>query len=142
MSKNEKDLFYTSEANLLLSQLFEKEEKFDQAFTFHKEHILLKDSLNTAKELNEIEKLRLNFELKEKDEKLEYLSQKQKDRNIIRILSAAGILLLLLLIFRQFKVIKMTNSIHDIQKRLIESELLLREDKLNSDSDSENLNIK
>ena len=127
LAKEEKDLKYISEASQLLAEIFEKENDFQNAFTYQKQYIAYNESLNEAKELNEVEKLKLNFELKEKKEEIALITQRNKYQNIIAVLAAAGLSLLVVLIFRQRKIVRMTNNIHDIQKRLVETELKSRE---------------
>ena len=57
------------------------------------------------------------------------LEEKNKYLNTIYILAAIGVLLLIILVFRQLKIVRMTNDIHNIQNRLIKSELDIRDQK-------------
>jgi len=127
LAEQEGDKYYISESSLLLSNLYEAQGDFENAFQYHKQHVTNLNSLNLAKEMNEIEKLKLNFELNKQQETLAYLSQKNKYLNIIFVLIGVGLLLLVVLIFRQRKIVRMTKNIHDIQKRLVGNELDERE---------------
>ncbi len=127
IAEKHNNLFYMAESSQLLSNIYYKKNDFEKAYFFQQTFQKLKDSLNTAKDTNEVEKLKLNFELTKKEKELDYILQKNKYQNIIYILAGFGLLLLIILIFRQKKVIKMTAEIHDIQKRLVQEELEKRE---------------
>lgn len=127
IAEREGDLYYISEAAQVLAEYAFEEKDFEDAYLFQQKHMRYKDSLNTAKKLNEIEKLKLNFELNKKEEEVAYLSQKNRDRNIIYLLVGIGIILLFALVTRWYKISRMTREIHDVQKRLVETELNQRE---------------
>ena len=127
LAQQEKDLVKMSEATEILYKLSKTKEDHQNALNFYEEHVGYKDSLNDAKEKNNIEKLKLNFDLTQKEEELAYISQKNKYMNIIYVLGALGVLLLIFLISRQRKMAKMTQEIHDVQNRLISRELEARE---------------
>ncbi len=123
LAQKDDNLILISEAAELLYHISAEEKNFKEAIGYNEIHTRFKDSLNTAREMNEIEKLKLNFELAQKKEELAYLSQKNRYQNIIYLLIGAGVLLLLVLVSRQFKIVKMTREIHSVQKRLIGQEL-------------------
>ncbi len=118
---------YIAESSELLSKVYGQLEEYSLAYANERKFRIYSDSLNTAKELNEIEKLKLNFELKENQEKLDHVLQKTKYQNIIYLLACVAVLMLVVLVFRQRKIVRMTKEIHDIQKRLVEQELNRRE---------------
>ncbi|MDC8002809.1 tetratricopeptide repeat protein [Aureisphaera galaxeae] len=130
IAQEDKHTRYVSESSQLLSEIYSQLNNYEAAYTHEKRFRIYSDSLNTAKEQNEIEKLKLNFELQEKKEELEIIIQKTKYQNIIYILACFGVLMLVILVFRQRKIVKMTKEIHLIQKRLVEQELNKREWKL------------
>lgn len=129
IAEKQNDLKYAQESSKLLSEIFEAVPQYDQALIFQKKYNDYSKIINEAKEINELEKQKLNIELKEKDRQLTLAAQKEKYLTVIWVLVILGVLLLILLIHRQVKVTRMTKSILDVQKRLVESELIKRENK-------------
>jgi hypothetical protein len=127
ISKADKDLYYSSETAMLLANIYSEKNDFEKAFQYQQEAKVKQDSLNTAKELNEVEKLNLNFELQKNKEELAFIRQKNQYQNIIYALAGLGLLLLGILISRQIKLVKINQEMRDVQKRLIEGELNQRE---------------
>ncbi len=127
IAEKDSDMYYISEASQVLAQQAYAKKDFENAFLYQQKHTRYKDSLNTAKNINEIEKLKLNFELSKKEEEVAHLSQKNRDRNIIYLLVGVGVVLLFALVTRWYKISRMTREIHDVQKRLVETELKQRE---------------
>ncbi len=123
----EKDIANISGSHELLSKIYAAMEDYKSAYNHGKQYRVFNDSINTARELNEIEKLKLNFELQENKEQLNLIIQKTKYQNIIYILACFGVLMLVILVFRQRKIAKMTKEIHNVQKRVVEEELKRRE---------------
>lgn len=127
ISNKENNLYYISKSSEVLSKIYSEKKDFKKALSFYKNFSVYNDSLRNLKGLNEIEKLKLNFELKQKKEELSYIIQKQKDRYVIWFLISIGLLLLGILVSRQRKVVRMTQQMHGVQKRLIENDLERRE---------------
>lgn len=127
ISQKVNDLKYTSESAQLLANIFIQEKEFEIAYKYQQISNEYGSKLNNARESNEIEKLKLNFELSEQKKELAFLAQRDRDQNIIYILAGVGVLLLLVLIFRQRKIVGMTQEIHTVQRRLVENELDNRE---------------
>ena len=123
----ENDVKYLAKITQLLSTIAVMEEAFEMAYNLKEQSTYLKQQLSEAKQLNEIEKLRLNFELKKGKKELGLVKQSEKYLSVIYLLVGLGLILLAVLMFRQIKVSKMTAEMHQIQKRLIESELNKRE---------------
>lgn len=112
---------------MILARISEKNEDFESAYEYQDIFVKIRDSLNTAKETNEIQKLKLNFKLNKTEQELAYISQKNSYLNTIYILVLVAVLLLIFLVSRQLKVVKMTKEIHEVQTRLIKEELDKRE---------------
>lgn len=127
ISEGKGDTRYIAESSELLSKIYAEVNDFEAAYRNERKFHVYSDSLNTAKEQNEIEKLALNLELQENKEQLALVLQKAKYQNIIYLLACFGVLMLVILVFRQRKIVKMTKEIHNIQKRLVEQELNRRE---------------
>ena len=119
----------TGDALQLLFKIQEKKENYKDALYYFKQYTDHEQAIQTAKEMNNREKLILNLNLSQKNKELEYISQRDRYKLIIAVLIGLGLILLTVLIFRQFKMSKMTKEMHDIQHRLITSELRDREDK-------------
>lgn len=132
ISVEKQDLKYAAESSKLLSEIYEGKSKYDNALKFQKEHIAYSEKINNARGENKIDKLKLNFELKEKNKQLAHAAQKEMYLKVIWVLAIIGLLLLGLFIHRQIKIVRMTKSIHDVQKRLVENELIVREKKLDN----------
>lgn len=132
IAKDKGSLLYISEASQLLAKLYAKEKDYENAYFFQEQFTIFNDSLIMARETNEIEKLQLNFELKEQKDAVASLSLKNKYVNIIYGLVGIGLLLLTILVFRQRKIVRMTRNMHDIQERLVGKELFQRELKVQS----------
>ncbi len=130
ISEQQQDFKYASQSAQFLSDVYEEQAKYEKALAFQKKQISYAEKINRSKEKNEIEKIELNYELKEKNEQLAFAAQKENFMKIIWILVSIGVLLLILLIYRQVKITRMTRGIHDIQKRLVETELIIREKKI------------
>lgn len=129
-----------SEASLRLSQLDSCLGNWKDAYTFHKEHIKYKDSIYNEENLRKSVSLQMNyeFEKKEAESKLQqqkkeliFLEEKQKQRTII-IFTSLGLGMLLILtvvILRSLAKSKRDNKIIQSQKREVEEQKLLVEDK-------------
>jgi tetratricopeptide (TPR) repeat protein len=127
LAQKEQDIKNISEASELLFKVNVAQDDYKSAIVHYERFIVYKDSLNAAKELNNVEKLKLNFDLNQKEKELVYVSQKAKYLNVIYVLVALGVVLLVFLISRQQKVSRMTKDIHDIQTSLVQREMNERE---------------
>ncbi|RMB58512.1 hypothetical protein EAX61_09405 [Dokdonia sinensis] len=126
-AQEEKNIKNISEASELLYKINVVRENYALAINHYERFVVYKDSLNAARELNNKEKLKLNFDLSRKEKELTYLSEKAKYLNIIYILVGVGFVLIIFLISRQLKMMRMTKNMHDIQTRLVTKELEERE---------------
>jgi tetratricopeptide (TPR) repeat protein len=78
MSLVEGDLQTTYNSAMLLSNIYKDENKFDTSLEYMTIASHYKDSIVKAKELNEIQKLKLNIEIKEQKNIVKNLEQKNK----------------------------------------------------------------
>lgn len=127
LAQKEGNLKNISEASELLFKAKVVQDDYKNAIGHYERFIMYKDSLNAAKEINNIEKLKLNFDLSEKEKELAYVSQKTKYLNVIYILAGLGLVLLIFLISRQRKISKMTRDIHEIQTNLVRNKMIERD---------------
>lgn len=127
LANKEKRLTSIYEASILLRNILKEEEDYKSSLDFAEKALIYKDSIIKSKELNEIEKLQLNFKIKEQNTQLKNLAITNKYLNTIYIVVALAVIFLIFLISRQLKIIRMTKDIHDIQNRLIKPELEKRE---------------
>ncbi|MEL6812094.1 MAG: tetratricopeptide repeat protein [Bacteroidota bacterium] len=123
ISEEQGDMYMISQSSELRSQIAELEKDYESAIGFYEKHVRFRDSLNTAREVNAIDKLKLNFDLDKAEKELVFMNKRNTSLKIIYILSAAGLLLLLVLISRQRKIIAMTRQMRDAQKALVDSKI-------------------
>lgn len=136
LAEKEGDLRSSYENALTLSKVFASKRDFENANDFTNKAMVYNDSIMSSKKLNEVEKLELRSKLNDQEKALATLKDKNTYLNTIYILVALGILLLILLVFRQLKIARMTQEIHNTQTRLIKSELDLRDQKGHSSFDA------
>ena len=73
-----------SEANLKLSELYEKAGNPDEAFKYYKNHIAYRDSVNDINSVQKMADLRTDFEVSRKQVEVDLLNQqKRNQRNIL-----------------------------------------------------------
>jgi len=121
------DVLIEAESAELMSMIYAQNREYELAYNFRSQAGGLLGELNLAKETNEIEKLKLNFKLQEQEKKLAFAARQNNYLIVIYVLVGLGVMLLVVLIFRQLKISRMTAHMHDIQTRLIEPELIKRE---------------
>ncbi|WP_299676524.1 tetratricopeptide repeat protein [uncultured Dokdonia sp.] len=123
LAKKENDIKSISEASDLLHRIESSKENYKDALLHYKRFVMYEDSLSVAKDEHVIEMLKLNADIRSKEESITRMKQKEKYLSIIYVLVAIGIVLLVFLISRQMKVSKMTQEIHSIQTKLVGEEL-------------------
>ncbi len=127
--KNRKEFQTQFKYALLLSEIYTKKEDFKNATYFNQLALSYNNAMHENKSVSEIEELFIKMELQEQNNKLHILEQKNKYRAIIYTIGGLLVILLVILIFRQLKIVRMTKNIHDIQTSLIEYELELKKNK-------------
>ncbi len=80
-------------ASLKLSELYEKTGNFNEAFTYYKQHIVYRDSINNIKGVQKMADLRTNYEVSQKQVEVNLLQQQKKNQKNIAI--SLGIILVL-----------------------------------------------
>lgn len=115
--------------SLLLSDIYSKTDQYKEAYFYSDKALNYKDSIDKKSEYDKLEKLLLNFKVKEQEAALDSINQKNTFLKIIFSLVILGVILIIILVFRQLKIIRMTKTIHDIQYSLIKHELDIKKDK-------------
>jgi len=118
---NSPDFIYKH--SILLSNIYSKTNQYKKAFYYSNQALNYKDSIDKKSEYDKLEKLILNFKVKEQEASLNSINQKNTFFKIIFSLVIIGVVLIIILIFRQLKITRMTKTIHDIQYSLIKHEL-------------------
>lgn len=111
----------------VLSEIFEKKGQYDSAYYYFRQHILIKDTLNSSSLLREISKQELSYEkgkmqqaqLYERKISTARFEKQQQIRNIF-IISSIIILAALVLLFRNFRQKQKANREIVEQKKIIE----------------------
>jgi signal transduction histidine kinase len=74
-----------SNANLKLSELYERSASIGQAFKYYKRHIAYRDSLNNIKSVQEMANLRTDYEVSQKQKEVNMLKNDKRNQQIIVI---------------------------------------------------------
>ena len=127
-----------SDANLKLSELYEKDLNFKKAYSYYQDHIKFRDSVTNLGAVQQMADLRTDYEVAQKQTELDLLAkqqeselalftQKQRTQKAIVIASGVASFLIILLAFglyRRNKFIKRTSEIIEKEKNRSD-ELLL-----------------
>ncbi|MDC8002811.1 tetratricopeptide repeat protein [Aureisphaera galaxeae] len=128
VAKDVRDFSEITEALDLLYKIELESQNYEEAIRMFDLKSQYKDSINETKNAMAIENLKLSFTIKEQREKLQSLSQERSYQTIIYILGGLGVLLMIVLVFRQRKIDSITKKIHNIQRRLIDQDLGKKKD--------------
>ena len=74
-----------SDANLKLSELYEKSGNRDESFKYYKNHIAYRDSVNDIKSVQKMADLRTDYEVSQKQIEVDLLNQKRRNQRIMVI---------------------------------------------------------
>jgi adenylate cyclase len=74
-----------SNANLKLSELYEKEGKPGESFKYYKNYIVYRDSVNDIKTVQKMADLRTDFEVSQKQVEVDLLNQQKRNQRIMVI---------------------------------------------------------
>ena len=74
-----------SEANLKLSQLYEKAGNTEASLAYYKKHILFRDSVNNIRSVQKMADLRTDYEVSQKQIEVDLLNQQRRNQRIILI---------------------------------------------------------
>lgn len=72
-----------SNANLKLSQLYEKGGNNNESFKYYKNHIVYRDSLNDLNSVQKMADLRTNYEVSQKQVEVDLLAQKSRNQKLL-----------------------------------------------------------
>lgn len=126
-SRNNSEFIYKH--SLLLSNIYSETNNYKESLFYSSKALQYKDSIDKKSEFDKLEKLQLNFKIKEQAATLKNINQKNTFLRTIYLLVVIGVILIVILIFRQRKIMRMTKTIHDIQFSLIKYELDLKKEK-------------
>lgn len=116
-----------SDANLQLSRLYEQAGKPEESYTYYKNYITYRDSLNNIKAVDQMASLRTDFEVSQKQSEVDLLEQKRKNQRIINIAAAITsvlVFLLALVYYRRYIFVKKTNILIEEEKNRSDTLLL------------------
>jgi class 3 adenylate cyclase len=116
-----------ADANLKLSELYEKTGRKDISLEYYKTYVSLRDSVMNITAVQEMADLRTNFEVAQKQGEVDLLNQQKRTQRIIVFAVALALFLIGLLAFglyRRNRYIKATNEI--IEQEMNKSDTLLR----------------
>jgi adenylate cyclase len=116
-----------SDANLKLSELYEKEGNKSEALKYYKNHISYRDSVNNINAVQKMADLRTNYEVSQKQVEVDLLSVQKKNQRIV--IWSTGLVLALIAILavglqRRNNFIKRTNKIIENERKRSDNLLL------------------
>ncbi len=103
-----------SEANLQLSELYKLTNDFENAYDHYTRHIAFRDSINNISAVQEMARLRTDYEISQKQAEVDLLAQQRKTQKVIVIAIAVALLLIILIaigLYRRNKFISKTKTI-------------------------------
>jgi len=116
-----------SDANLKLSEIYERSGDLEEAFKYFKNHITYKDSVNNIVSVQQMADQRTAFEVSRKQIEVDLLNQQKENQQIIVIAVALAMVLISLLsfgLYRRYKFIRRTSRIILEEKNRSETLLL------------------
>jgi signal transduction histidine kinase len=105
------------DASLLLSQIFEKQKKFDQAHFFHKQYVIYKDSIQSIETSQKMADQRTQFEVGQKQVEVDLLTAEKRIQRIILFATAAFALIFIVLASIIYRYYRSKNKINRILAR-------------------------
>lgn len=123
-----------SDANLMISELYEKIGRPDQSFNYYKDYITYRDSINNLAAVQEMAELRTEYEVAQKQAEVDLLTKEAEiadlqDKRQKWVIFGTGLSLFLVGVlaisaFRRYKFVQATNQLIQSEKNRSE-ELLL-----------------
>ena len=116
-----------SEANLKLSELYEKSGDSVKSYKYYKNHIIYRDSVRNIESVQQMADLRTNYEVSQKQIEVDLLNQQKKNQQIIVVASIVSFFLISLLAFGLYHrsiFIQRTSNIIEAEKDRSEALLL------------------
>ena len=115
------------DANLKLSELYEKSGNYGESFRYYKNYITYRDSVNNIKSVQKMADQRTDYEVSQKQTEVDLLHQQKRNQQIIVIATVIALFLIFLLavvIYRRYNFIKATNKIIEKEKSRSDNLLL------------------
>ena len=116
-----------SDANLKLSELYEKTGDATRSLKFYKDYITFKDSVKNITSVQQMAKIQTDSEIYQKQIEVDLLNQQKKNQQIVVYATAIALFLIALLAFglyRRFRFIRRTKEIIEKEKSRSDSLLL------------------
>jgi signal transduction histidine kinase len=114
------------DANLKLSELYERSGKPADSYKYYKNYIIYRDSINNIKTVESMANLRTDFEVSQKQIEVDLLNQQKQNQRWL-IITIAGILfstfVLLFMFYRNIKNKRKVNALLQAQKKKVETTL-------------------
>ena len=123
-----------SDANLQLSEIYEKRGNTAESLKYYKNHVIFRDSVSNIEKVREMANLRADFEVSQKQTEVDLLEKeseiqmlKDKRQRIIiyaTVLALIFIFVLLFFLYRRYSFVKETNTIIEEERNRSDSLLL------------------
>lgn len=116
-----------SDANLKLSEFYERTGNLPESYHYYKNHIAYRDSLNNIQTVQKMADLRTNYEVSQKQIEVDLLNQQKKNQQITVLASIITSVLIFLLavgLYRRYQFTKKTNVVIEAEKNRSENLLL------------------
>ncbi|GGW44444.1 adenylate/guanylate cyclase domain-containing protein [Arenibacter certesii] len=108
-----------SDANLTLSELYERYGDYESSHRYYKEHIVYRDSVKNIEAIEQMADQRTTFEVSQKQIEVDLLDQRRKNQRNIAIATAVALLLIGILalgLYRRNRYIKKTKQIIELER--------------------------
>lgn len=115
-----------SDASLKISQIYEAQGDTLASYSYFKDHVAYKDSINNLETVQKMADLRTDFEVAKKQLEVDLLNQQKRTQSIITWSTGIALFLLTLVVFgilRRYRYVNRTNKIIEEEKN--RSDLLL-----------------
>ncbi len=113
------------DASLKLSELYELQKNYRQAFEYQKQYLTYRDSINNEETIRKMADLRTEYEVSQKQAEIDLLESKQRIQNVLFASMGAVILLLAFIAFMYYRNNKrkqMLNMIITERKEEVEAQ--------------------
>jgi signal transduction histidine kinase len=115
------------DANLKLSELYERSGNPADSYKYYKKYIIYRDSINNIKIVQSMANLRTDFEVSQKQIEVDLLNQQKQNQRWL-LITIAGILfstfVLLFMFYRNIKIKQKANALLQEQKKKVETTLI------------------
>ena len=116
-----------SDANLKLSDLYDRAGNTGESYKYYKNHIAYRDSINNINSVQKMADLRTDYEVSQKQVEVDLLHQQKKNQQIIVIATVIALVLIFIMaigLYRRYNFIKATNKIIEKEKSRSDNLLL------------------